>query len=254
MRNHGGCWLLPRSLSRRPASRGRCRRKSPPLERRAADEMAADLNGFTRLTCSCVSAAPDDAENVIFVGTPHLKPGRSKCGEQAGTCCPQNHGTAGARTRRFGGSPPLRTGRLPNWLTSSAFAPCYGDVDPVAPPEFSVEGFDIVLEPLGPILADGLRFAPRAASVEPDRPAHAPPAACTAQIQSAVLSSQAQRRQTQSRPFVRLPSAAIRRDARRLADQNFFRIRISRRSRRTQRGGQAAEKPSGIEAKPRYSA
>src|SRR5687768_10571146 len=128
----------------------------PRLVQRAADELAADLK---RLYDADVrfgaTVVPGGATHVIFLGTVdsggHLK----RLSGPLPKLSDQGHAVL---SRKFmdrpvlavvGGSPTATywaTAELAHQLGVRMML--YGDVDPVAPPEFSVEGFDIVREPL----------------------------------------------------------------------------------------------------------
>lgn len=135
---------------------------APELTRRAADELAADLKRLYGAEVRIAARSPEDAIHVIRVESlkfdeqfQHLPDGWRKDSLDRWPKTPeQTHALLSLKYRDkpalsiVGGS-PLATywaaAELSHRLGVRTML--YGDVDPVAPPPFSLEGFDVVLQP-----------------------------------------------------------------------------------------------------------
>jgi hypothetical protein len=127
-----------------------------PLVQRAADELAADLKRLYDAKVEFgATVVPGPPAHVILLGMPdahgHLKQLSDpipKLSEQGHVVLSREY--QGRSVLTVAGGSPAAT----YWAAAELAhqwgvrTMLYGDVDPVAPPEFSVEGFDIVREPL----------------------------------------------------------------------------------------------------------
>jgi hypothetical protein len=129
--------------------------KAPPLEKRAAEDIAADLKKVYEAEVKIATAAPEGAENVIFVGSPETNEQTKKqIAENWPTLKGQGHVL---RTIKHGGKPALFVcGANPAaaYWAASEYAHSlgirsllYGDLFPVSPKPFTLEGYDSVLLP-----------------------------------------------------------------------------------------------------------
>jgi alpha-glucuronidase len=152
--------------------------KSPPLERRAAEEIAAVLTRLYGAEAKLVAAAADDAENVIYVGSPQSSPAVQSVAKQWPE---QVHGLKSIEMRGkpalvvSGGSPASTYWAAAELAHQLGVRSSSGDLDPVAPPAFTLKGFDIVraARPESHV-ADGLRLAAGSGIVVPCRSAETP--------------------------------------------------------------------------------
>lgn len=126
--------------------------KAPPLERQAAEEVAAVLTRLYGADAKLVAAAADGAENVIYAGSPQSSPTVQSVAKQWPE---QMHVLKSTELRGksaliVGGGSPVATywaaAELAHQLGVRSML--YGDLDPVAPPAFTLKGFDIIREPL----------------------------------------------------------------------------------------------------------
>lgn len=137
---------------------------SPVLTRRAADELAADLKRLYGADVHVGAVAPAEAINVIRILSRNSddrvqelpdnwlkrildRLPKSKISKQAQLVATLKHRDRPALLV-FGGSPAgsyWASTELTHRLGSRSML--YGDVEPVAPPQFSLEGFQIVKEP-----------------------------------------------------------------------------------------------------------
>ena len=126
----------------------------PPLVQRAADELSADLKRLFDAKVEIGSAViPGAPAQVILLGMPDAH-GHLKQLSDLPKVSEQGHAVVSRQYKDrpvlavIGGSPAATywaAAELAHqWGVRTML---YGDVDPVAPPEFSVEGYDIVLEP-----------------------------------------------------------------------------------------------------------
>jgi hypothetical protein len=127
--------------------------KAPPLERRAAEDIAADLKKVYDAEVKIAAAAPEGAENVILVGSPETnEETRKRIAENWPTLKGQDHVL---RTIKHNGKPALFVGGAnpaAAYWAASEYAHSlgirsllYGDLYPVSQKPFSLEGYDIVL-------------------------------------------------------------------------------------------------------------
>ncbi len=133
--------------------------KAPALERLAADELSNQLKRVYEAEVKIASTAPADALHVIFVGSPDtnasMKPfadswpgGDKKLTDQGHLLRSVTHKNKPALL--IGGGSPVAT----YWAVAefghhlgirSMF---FGDLDPISPPPFKLNGLDAVLEPM----------------------------------------------------------------------------------------------------------
>ncbi len=122
--------------------------KAPPLDRSAAEQIAADFKALFEAEAAIATSAPGSGADVILVGSPQSNPAIKadawpKISEQGivvkstaaglivgGGCPPATVWAAAELSHRFGIRHLLQ-----------------GDVLPVARPAFKLDGFDIVMEP-----------------------------------------------------------------------------------------------------------
>jgi hypothetical protein len=127
--------------------------KAPPLEKRAAEDIAADLKKVYDAEVKIDTAAPEGAENVIFIGSAETnEQTRKQIAENWPTLKGQDHVL---RTIKHGGKPALFAGGAnpaAAYWAASEYAHSlgirsllYGDLYPVSPKPFSLEGYDSVL-------------------------------------------------------------------------------------------------------------
>jgi hypothetical protein len=128
--------------------------KAPALEKRVAEDIAADLKEVYDAEVKIATAAPEGAENVIFVGSPETNEQTKK---QIAENWPKlsEHGHF-VRTIKYRSKPALFIGggspRGAYWGAAEYAhqlgirTMLYGDLYPVAPKPFTTEGFDIVLD------------------------------------------------------------------------------------------------------------
>jgi hypothetical protein len=128
---------------------------APALERRAAEDVAANLQRIYEADTQVVTVAAD-AAHVILIGrpetNPHVKPFASLWSEKKLT--DQGHLV---HTVDFRGQPALLLGGgspAATYWAASEYAHAlgvrsllYGDLYPIAPPPFTLAGFDLALEP-----------------------------------------------------------------------------------------------------------
>ncbi|HUE72789.1 MAG TPA: hypothetical protein VMP01_18025 [Pirellulaceae bacterium] len=134
--------------------------KAPALERRAAEELAGDLKRLYQADVHLAAEAPANAANLILVGSPDTNGAIKSLGDRWPKLSEQGHVVRSVKVNDrpallVGGGSPAAT----FWAAAELAhqwgirAMLYGDVDPVAPPEFSIEDFDIVMEPRAKIRA-----------------------------------------------------------------------------------------------------
>ncbi len=132
--------------------------KAPALERLAAEELSNQLKRVYEAEVRIASTAPSDAMHVIFVGSPDtndgMKPfvdswpsGDKKLSDQGHLLRSVTHNNKPALL--IGGGSPVAT----YWAVAEfghhlgIRSMLFGDLDPVSPSEFKLNGIDIVLEP-----------------------------------------------------------------------------------------------------------
>jgi hypothetical protein len=129
--------------------------KAPALEKRAAEDIAADLKKVYDAEVTIATAAPEGAEHVIFVGSPETDEHTRK---QIAESWPAINSAQGhvLRTIKFRGKPALFIGggsSVAAYWGAAEFAHrlgirtmLYGDLYPVAPKPFTLEGYDVACE------------------------------------------------------------------------------------------------------------
>jgi hypothetical protein len=128
----------------------------PPLVQRAANELAADLKRLYNADVELGAAVvPGPPVQVIFLGMPSAHGHLKQLTGSLPKLSEQGHAVLSRKYKDrpvlavVGGSPAATywaAAELAHqWGVRTML---YGDVDPVAAPEFTVEGFDIVREPL----------------------------------------------------------------------------------------------------------
>ncbi len=128
----------------------------PPLVQRAADELAADLKRLYDADVEFGAAVvPGPPAHVILLGMPDAHGHLKQLADPLPKLSEQGHAVLSRKYKDrpvlavVGGSPAATywaaTELAHQWGIRTML---YGDVDPVAPPEFSVEGLDIVGEPM----------------------------------------------------------------------------------------------------------
>lgn len=132
--------------------------KAPALERLAADELSAQLKRVYEADVKIGSTAPADAPHVIFVGSPDtnasMKPfanswpsGDKKLTDQGHLLRSVTHRDRPALL--IGGGSPVAT----YWAVAEfghrlgIRSLLFGDLDPVAPPTFTLSDVDVAVEP-----------------------------------------------------------------------------------------------------------
>ncbi|MGI8982804.1 MAG: alpha-glucuronidase family glycosyl hydrolase [Pirellulaceae bacterium] len=127
---------------------------APPLEKRAAEDIAADLKKVYDAEVKIATAAPEDAENVIFIGSLETNEQTKK---QIAESWPKlsNQGHV-LRTIKYQGKPALFIGGgspVAAYWGAAEYAHhlgiramLYGDLSPVFAKPFTLEGFDIMLD------------------------------------------------------------------------------------------------------------
>lgn len=132
--------------------------KAPALEKLAADELASQLKRIYEADVKIGSTAPANAEHVFFVGSPDtnasMKPfaaswpsGDKKLTDQGHLLRSVTHNNKPALL--IGGGSPVAT----YWAVAEfghrrgIRSMLFGDLDPVAPPVFDLQGHDVVIEP-----------------------------------------------------------------------------------------------------------
>jgi hypothetical protein len=129
--------------------------KAPPLERRAAEDVAADLKKVYEADVKIATAAPEGAENVIFIGSPKTNEQTAKqISEKWPKLTEQGHVV---RTIEYGGKPALFLGggspKAAYWAASEyahslgVRSLLFGDLYPVAPKPFTLEGYEVFVLP-----------------------------------------------------------------------------------------------------------
>jgi hypothetical protein len=129
--------------------------KAPALEKRAAEDIAADLKKVYDAEVKVATAAPGGAENVIFVGSPETNEETKKqISENWPKLSKQGHVL---RTIKYRGKPALFVGGgspVAAYWGASEYAHSlgirsllYGDLYPVAPRPFTFDRLDITLDP-----------------------------------------------------------------------------------------------------------
>ena len=127
--------------------------KAPALEKRAAEDIAADLKKVYDAEVKIATAAPEGAENVIFVGSPETNDQTAKqIDENWPNLSKHSHFL---RTNKYRGKPALFVGGgspVAAYWAAAEFAHeigirsmLYGDLYPVNPRPFGLEGFDVVM-------------------------------------------------------------------------------------------------------------
>ncbi len=132
--------------------------KPPALERLAADELANQLQRVYEADVKISSTAPADAPHVIFVGSPDTNAnmkslaaswpsGDKMLTDQGHLLRSVTHNNKPALL--IGGGSPVAT----YWAVAEfghrlgLRSLLFGDLDPISPPEFKLDGIDVVLEP-----------------------------------------------------------------------------------------------------------
>ncbi len=132
--------------------------KAPALERLAADELSDQLKRVYEAEVKIASTAPADATHVIFVGSPdtnaRMRPfddswpsGDKKLTDQGHLLRSVTHNNKPALL--IGGGSPVAT----YWAVAEfghhlgIRSMLFGDLDPITPPEFKLDGLNVVLEP-----------------------------------------------------------------------------------------------------------
>lgn len=132
--------------------------KAPTLERLAADELSSQLKRVYEADVKIASTAPADAPHVIFVGSPDtnasMKPfadswpsGDKKLTEQGHLLRSVTHNKKPALL--IGGGSPVAT----YWAVAEfghrlgIRSMLFGDLDPISPPAFSLQGHKVLIEP-----------------------------------------------------------------------------------------------------------
>jgi hypothetical protein len=128
----------------------------PPLVQRAANELAADLKRLYDADVALGAAVvPGPPTQVILLGMPDAHGHLKQLSDPLPKLSEQGHAVLSRKYKDrpvlavVGGSPAATY-----WAAAELAhqwgirTMLYGDVDPVAPPDFSVEGYDIVREPL----------------------------------------------------------------------------------------------------------
>ncbi|MBC7856017.1 MAG: hypothetical protein IAF94_21520 [Pirellulaceae bacterium] len=128
--------------------------KAPALERRAAEDVATDLKKVYEADVKIVTAAPEGAEYVIFVGSPETnEPTKKLIAENWPTLAKQDHVL---RTIKHHGKSALFVGGgspVAAYWAASEYAHSlgirsllYADLYPVAPKPFTLGGYDMLLK------------------------------------------------------------------------------------------------------------
>jgi hypothetical protein len=132
--------------------------KAPALETLAAEELASQLKRVYNANVTIGSTPPANAEHIIFVGSPHsnanMTPfadswpsGDKQLSDQGHLLRSVTHNNKPALL--IGGGSPVAT----YWAVAEyghhlgIRSMLFGDLDPVAPPAFTLQGLDIVMEP-----------------------------------------------------------------------------------------------------------
>lgn len=132
--------------------------KAPALERLAAEELSNQLKRVYEADVKIGSTAPLDAPHVILVGSPNtnanMKPfanswpsGDKKLTDQGHLLRSVTHNNKPALL--IGGGSPVAT----YWAVAEyghrlgIRSLLFGDLDPISPPEFKLDGIEVVLEP-----------------------------------------------------------------------------------------------------------
>ncbi len=132
--------------------------KAPALEKLAADELSSQLKRLYEANVKISSTAPTNAEHVLFVGSPDtntsMKPfanswpsGDKKLTDQGHLLRSVIHNQKPALL--IGGGSPVAT----YWAVAEfehqlgVRSMLFGDLDPVAPPTFTLREHDVVIEP-----------------------------------------------------------------------------------------------------------
>lgn len=133
--------------------------KAPALEQLAADELSNQLKRVYEADVKIAPTAPADAPHVIFVGSPDtnasMKPfadtwpsGNKKLTDQGHLLRSVTHNNKPALL--VGGGSPVAT----YWAVAEfghrlgVRSMLFGDLNPVSPPEFKLDGIESVLEPI----------------------------------------------------------------------------------------------------------
>jgi hypothetical protein len=130
--------------------------KAPALEKRAAEDIAADLKKVYEADVKIATAAPEGAENVIFVGSPKTNEQTAKqISESWPKLSEQGHVL---RTIKYRGKPALFIGGgspVAAYWGAAEYAHTlgirtmlYGDLYPVLPPTFSLDNYEVMQEPV----------------------------------------------------------------------------------------------------------
>ncbi len=130
--------------------------KAPPLEKRAAEDIAVDLKKVYDAEVKIATAAPEGAENVIFVGSPETNEQTKKqIEENWPKLSEQGHVL---RTIKYRNKPALFIGGgspVAAYWGAAEYAHAlgvrtmlYGDLYPVLPPPFSLDNYEVMQEPV----------------------------------------------------------------------------------------------------------
>ncbi|MFN0021335.1 MAG: alpha-glucuronidase family glycosyl hydrolase [Pirellulaceae bacterium] len=130
--------------------------KAPALEKRAAEDVAADLKNVYDAEVKIATAAPEDAENVIFVGSPETNEQTKKqIEENWPKLSEQGHVLRTIKYRNkpalfIGGGSPIAAywGAAEYAHTLGIRTMLYGDLHPVLPPTFSLDNYEVIQEPI----------------------------------------------------------------------------------------------------------
>ncbi len=128
--------------------------KAPALEKRAAEDVAADLKKLYDAEVKIATAAPEGADNLIFIGSLETDGEAKRLLTDGGLkLFTEDHVV---RTIKVRGKPALLIGggtsRSTYWAASEYAhelgirSMLFGDLYPVSPPSFSLEGFELTLK------------------------------------------------------------------------------------------------------------
>jgi hypothetical protein len=127
---------------------------APRLERLAAEDVASDLTRLFDAETRLVDKPGADVPHVIFVGSPATNAPLRNLKDRWPTLAEQEHVV---HSLSFRGRPALWIGggspAAVFWAASELAhhwgvrSLLYGDLDPIAPPPFSLEGIDVTLDP-----------------------------------------------------------------------------------------------------------
>jgi len=150
------CWLALTSLASAAGPRVHIvlGENAPALERLAAEQLAGQLQRLYQADVQTALTAPADGPHVILVASPKSS---TQVRESASGWPKLSDQGQVVRTVKYRGRPALLVGG--GSPVATYWAACefghrlgirtmlYGDVDPVSPPEFTLEGYDLIFEP-----------------------------------------------------------------------------------------------------------